>query len=217
MINLVESAYALRILWSYIKCLVYKYNLKYLIMPISYLLVIMVIVPSTESIVNIVTYQELSSYTTKVITKDEKIKYILEKYELTKKQFKVLSAIVLTEAQSNSYEDAYAVINTIYNRTHSKNWVKSISNRYGKDKGTNLYYQAIAPRQFVVYEHGSYKRNLNNTKSVGYDAIIDFLYSEEVMHNYLSFRSHNIKVKNSESFSNKGNNYFNPIKEKNRI
>ena len=129
----------------------------------------------------------------------------------------ILSAIVLTEAQNNSYEDAYAVINTIYNRTHSKNWVKSISNKYGKDKGTNLYYQAIAPRQFVVYEHGSYKKNLNNTKSVGYDAIIDFLYTEDVMHNYLSFRAHNIKIKNSETFSNKGNNYFNPIKEKNRI
>lgn len=217
MINLIESVYALRILWIYIKCLVCKYDLKYLIMPISYLLVIMIIVPSTESIVNIVTHKELSSYTIKVITKEDKVEYILEQYELTEEQFNVLSAIVLTEAQYNSYEDAYAVINTIYNRTHSKNWVTVINNRYGKDKGTNLYYQAIAPRQFVVYEHGSYKKNLNNTDSIGYDAIIDFLYSEEIMHNYLSFRSHNIKIKNSESFSNKGNNYFNPIQEKNRI
>ena len=37
------------------------------------------------------------------------------------------------------------------------------------------------------------------------------------MHNYLSFRSHNIKVKNSESFSNKGNNYFNVLNIENRI
>lgn len=217
MINLVESVYALRILWSYIKCLIYKYNLKYLGLPILYLLIIMLIVPSTKIVENEITYKEASSYKTKVVTKEDKINTILDNYNLTKEQFKILSAIVLTEAESNSYEDAYAVINTIYNRTHSKNWVKSISSRYGKGKGNSLYYQAIAPNQFVVYEHGSYKRNLNNTKSIGYDAIIDFLYTEEVMHDYLSFRSHNIKIKNSESFSKKGNNYFNPIKDSNRI
>lgn len=214
--NLVENAYALRILWSYIKCLSYKYNLKYLGLPIIYLFIILLIVTSTRVVVNEVTYKKLDSFTT-AITKEDKIKSILEKYDLTNEQFKTLSAIVLTEAEANSYEDAYAVINTIYNRTHSKNWVKSVSNRYGSGKGTNLYYQAIAPNQFVVYEHGSYKKNLNNTKSVGYDAIIDFLYTEEVMHNYLSFRAHNIKAKNSEAFSEKGNNYFNILTESNKI
>jgi len=214
--NLIESVYALRILWSYIKCLSYKYNLKYLGLPILYLFIILLVVPSTQIVVNEITYKKLDSYTT-AITKEDKVKIILEKYNLSKDQFKILSAIVLSEAQANSYEDAYAVINTIYNRTHSKNWVKSINNRYGNNKGENLYYQAIAPRQFVVYEHGSYKKNLGNTKSVGYDAIIDFLYTEEVMHNYLSFRSHNIKIKNSEAFSEKGNNYFNILKESNKI
>ena len=92
-----------------------------------------------------------------------------------------------------------------------------IYKRMGKDRGNSLYYQAIAPRQFVVYEHGSYKKNLGNTESVGYDAIIDFLYTEEVMHNYLSFRAHSIKIKNSESFSKKGNNYFNELKSGNRV
>lgn len=214
--NLIESVYALRILWSYIKCLSYKYNLKYLGLPILYLFIILLVVPSTQIVVNEIAYKKLDSYTT-AITKEDKVKIILEKYNLSKDQFKILSAIVLSEAQVNSYEDAYAVINTIYNRTHSKNWVKSINNRYGNNKGENLYYQAIAPRQFVVYEHGSYKKNLGNTKSVGYDAIIDFLYTEEVMHNYLSFRSNNIKVKNSEAFSEKGNNYFNILKESNKI
>ena len=213
--NLVESAYALRILWGYVKCLSYKYNLKYLGLPILYLFVILLVVPSTP-VVNEITYKKLDSYTS-AITKEDKIKYILEKYNLTNEQFKILSAIVLSEAQANSYDDAYAVINTIYNRIHSKNWVRSINNRYGNNKGENLYYQAIAPRQFVVYEHGSYKKNLNNTESVGYDAIIDFLYTEEVMHNYLSFRSHSIKVKNSEAFSEKGNNYFNILNENNKI
>ena len=61
------------------------------------------------------------------ITKEDKIDYILNKYNLTKNEFNTLTAIVLSEAQSNSYEDAYAVINTIYNRTHAKNWVRSCS------------------------------------------------------------------------------------------
>ena len=117
--NLVESAYALRILWGYVKCLSYKYNLKYLGLPILYLFVILLVVPSTP-VVNEITYKKLDSYTS-AITKEDKIKYILEKYNLTNEQFKILSAIVLSEAQANSYDDAYAVINTIYNRIHSKN------------------------------------------------------------------------------------------------
>ena len=56
-----------------------------------------------------------------------------------------------------------------------------------------------------------------NTESKGYEAIIDFLYTGEIMHNYLSFRSHNVKIKNSESFSNYGNNYFNILADESRI
>lgn len=214
MINLVESTYALRILWGCIKCLINKYNLKYLVLPIIYLFVILIAVPSTEVIVNEITYASLNTYSSVTVTKEYKINYILENYGLTNEQFRVLSAIVLSEAETNSYEDAYAVINTIYNRTHSKNWVRSVDNTFGKGKGENLYYQAISPNQFVVYQHGSYKRHLN---SDNIDAIIDFLYSEEIMHNYLSFRSHNTYVENYETFSNNGNKYFNGIKEENRI
>lgn len=214
--NLVDMAYALRILWSYIKCIGYKFNLKYLGLPITYLIIIMLIIPSSNVVINEITYKELSSYTI-APSKEEKRVAILEKYGLSEQEFKVLCAIVLSEAESNSYEDAYAVINTIYNRTHSKNWVRSMNNRYGKDKGLSLYYQAIAPNQFVVYEHGTYKKHLNNTSSVGYEAIIDFLYTENVIHDYLSFRAHNIKVKNSVAFSEKGNNYFNKILDENRI
>lgn len=216
MINLVESTYALRILWGYIKCLINKYNLKYLVLPITYLFVILIAVPSTQVIVNEISYASLNTYSSVTLTKEDKINYILENYGLTKEQFKVLSAIVLSEAETNSYEDAYAVINTIYNRTHSKNWVRSVDNTFGKGKGQNLYYQAISPNQFVVYQHGSYKRYLNSD-NIGTDAIIDFLYTEEVKHNYLSFRSHNTYVENYETFSDNGNKYFNEIIEENRI
>lgn len=211
-----ENKYVLHKLWSYIKCLSYKYNLKYLIIPIVYLLIIILIVPSVEITTNEVKQRKLDTYT-KSITKEDKIKSILERYKLSREQFNILSAIVLSEADKNSYEDTYAVINTIYNRAHSKNWVKSVSNRFGNNKGENLYYQAISPNQFVVYEHGTYKNNLNNTNCVGYDAIIDFLYTEEVMHNYLSFRANNVKVKNSETFSKNGNRYFNQLLDNNRI
>ena len=216
--NVVESICALRILWGYVKCIYYSYNLKYLGVPIVYLLIILLAVPSTNKIINEISYKEMNSYTiVKELTKEDKINIILNKYKLTRDEFNVLSAIVLTEAEFNSYDDAYAVINTIYNRTHSKTWVKMINKRMGNNKGNSLYYQAIAPRQFVVYEHGSYKKNLGNTESAAYDAIIDFLYTEEVMHNYLSFRAHSIKIRNSEAFSEKGNNYFNVLTDKNRI
>ncbi len=217
---LVENAYVLHFVWRYIKYIIYKFNLlvnlKYLTLPVIYLVIMFLLVPNVTMEVNVVSYQELDSYND-TITKEDKIEVILDKYNLTMKEFKILRAIVLSEAEANSYEDAYAVINTIYNRTHSKNWVKSVSNKFGKNKGYSLYYQAIHPNQFTVYQSGAYKKNLNNDKSIGNDAIIDFLYEEEIMHNYLSFRSHNIKIKNSESFSKKGNNYFNEIKEENYI
>ena len=73
------------------------------------------------------------------------------------------------------------------------------------------------PNQFVVYQHGTYKRYLNNTSLNGYNAIIDFLYNEEIMHNYLSFRSNSIIINGSEKFSDRGNNYFNILEESNRI
>lgn len=214
--NLIEGP-VLHNLWGWIKNIIYKYNLRYLALPIIYLMVILIVVPSANTVINMVTYHEMDSYTVAILTKDEKVKNILEKYNMTEQQFKVLCGIVLSEAEYNSYEDAYAVINTIYNRTHSKNWVRSIDNNFGKGKGTNLYYQAISPNQFTVYASGSYKKHMNDTNNLGYDAIIDFLYTENTMHNYLSFRSHSIKINNSESFSKNGNNYFGEIKEENRI
>lgn len=215
--NLIESTYVLHMLWGYMRYLIYKYNLRYLVLPVIYLTIILLVVPASSTIVNTFNYKEMDSFTVVVLTKEEKIQNILEKYDLSEYQFKVLCGIVLSEAEYNSYDDAYAVINTIYNRTHSKNWVKSVDNKFGQGKGMNLYYQAISPNQFVVYQSGSYLKHINDTNNSGYDAIIDFLYSENTLHNYLSFRSHSIKVNGSKSYSKNGNNYFNEIKEENRI
>ena len=191
----------------------YNYHLGYMVLPFLYLIVILcltTIEPINKS-KSIVKVSRMDSYSELSITDDVKRQIILEKYNLTNEQFNVVCAIVLAEAEYNSYEDAYAVINTIYNRTKALSWIKSIENKFGTGKGTSLYYQAISPRQFTVYESGSYKKYLNKTDFVGYDAIIDFLFTEKILHNYVSFRSHNIKVSGSESFSAKGNNYFNAI------
>lgn len=215
--NLVESGYDLRKWVKIAKCIIYRSNLKYLVLPIIYVVIMLSVLPVPNREVVKYSYISLDSYKTIAITTEDKINYILDNYNLTNEQFKVVVAIVLSEAEGNSYEDAYAVINTIYNRTHSKNWVRSVNKYFGQGKGNSLYYQAISPNQFTVYRSGAYKKHLNNTKSVGYQAIIDFLYTEKVMHNYLSFRSHSIKVSGSETFSTKGNNYFNVMKEENRV
>ncbi len=218
--KLVENTYVSHNLWGWINKKfkrIKRINSKYLVLPLIYIFVILLVVPTTNVIINRVSITRQDSYTTIVITKEDKIAYILDKYNLTNEQFKVLNAIVLSEAEFNSYEDAYAVINTIYNRTHSKNWVASGNKYFGNNKGENLYYQAIMPNQFVVYQNGTYKKYLNTTDSIGNDAIIDFLYTEDIMHDYLSFRSSYIKISGSVAFSENGNNYFNKLKEENHI
>ena len=154
---------------------------KYLVLPLIYIVIISMVVPNKVIEVNTYTVAKYDSYKTAEISNNTKLNYILKKYNLTSEQFSILCGIVLSEAEGNSYEDAYAVINTIYNRTHAKNWVRSVNNYFGKGNGTSLYYQAISPRQFTVYSSGSYKRHLNDTKSNGYKAILDFLYSENIM------------------------------------
>lgn len=212
-----ESTYALRILWGWIKCILYKNNLKYLLLPILYLSLIIILVPKTV-IQNIVTPVKLDSYVTIVLTKEEKIKYILDKYNLTEYQFKVICGVVLSEAESNSYEDAYAVINTIYNRTITQSWVYEINKIRGENAGRSLYYQAIHPNQFVVYQEGFYLGMVGITDVPGYQAIIDFLYTEDAIHEYLSFRSCDSNlVVSYEQFSSNGNKYFNLIRDEDRI
>ena len=194
-----------------------KKTSKYFVLPLIYVLIVFMVVPSKVIELNTYTTAHYDSYRTAEISNNTKKSYILKKYNLTNEEFKVLCGVVLSEAEGNSYEDAYAVINTIYNRTHAKNWVRSVNGHFGNGKGNSLYYQAISPGQFTVYKSGSYLRHVNETTTEGYKAILDFLYSEQIMHNYLSFRSHSIKVSSSESFSKNGNNYFNELKETNRI
>ena len=213
----IESGYALKSIWGKIKCDLKGIKRIYLVISIIYIVLSLLFIPKYTVFEDSVERKSFDSYTELVLTNDIKLNYILDKYNLTLNEFKILAAITLSESGSSSYYDAYAVINTIYNRTHSKNWVSTVNKHFGKDKGYSLYYQAISPGQFTVYKSGSYKRHLGETNSKGYQAILDFLYSEEKLHEYLSFRANFVNVKTYETFAKNGNKYFNKITEKNRI
>ena len=138
---------------------------KYFKQLLSYLLIIALIITSFSTNESVIYYSyniilksssvSLEEVSKKELTYKEKKNIILKKYNLSENMYQVLASIVASESKANSYNDAYAVINTIYNRTMSKRWVNHINNTYGSGKGDNLYYQAIAPNQFTVYSSGS--------------------------------------------------------------
>lgn len=145
-------------------------------------------------------------------TFEEKINIILDKYNLTREELDVCSAIACAEANGEgmNYEEAVNVICAAYNRTISSTWVSSL--------GNNLYDQMAAPSQFVVYENGNYLNYLGRTDLPGYQAVIDFLSNncEVEAHNYLSFRSNNSNINGVELVSG-GNLYFNELDAEERL
>ena len=171
---------------------------------------------------NIIAYEigektSLKNNVVKELTNEEKVGIILENYGLTEEEFNVVCAICMTESKPYSYDDAYCVINTIYNRTLSKLWHIDIEKVFGEDSGYSLFYQAIAPSQFVVYEEGRYLQYLGVKDGPCYQAVIDFLYTKNIKHDYLSFRSSNTEVRGSVQFVPGGNKYFNPLQLEDRI
>ena len=159
---------------------------------------------------NEVTSSEVATSKEVERTNEEKVSDILVKYNLTMDQFNVIVAVVMAEAGPECYDDAYAVINTIYNRTISKNWAYSIKN------GNNLYKQVIRTGQFSVYGSGIYKKYLNNTTFPAYQAVIDFLDSEIRIHDYLSFKANFVKIVGEQLYEN-GNIYHNLMQEEDLI
>lgn len=158
---------------------------------------------------------------TSEISLEEKIAYILERYQLTEDELNTILSIILAEAKQydpnissendyiDCYIDSYATTNTVYNRTISITYSNYIDTIMGEGTGTSLYYQSICPGQFTVYESGSYKKYLDMDKSElpGYLAAIDFLYTEDIMHNYLGFRSNSSPAEGRKQFVPGGNRY----------
>ncbi len=181
-------------------------------------------IPDTRNIIDFTTLQETClAIALQEVSSEEKLEYILERYHLTEKMFNILVSIILTECKSydinstdekeylDCYTDAYATINTIYNRTTSNTWSCYIDQIMGEGLGTNLYYQSICPGQFNVYENGDYLKyiDIDKTELPGYIGIIDFLYSEDKMHNYLSFVSSSCVEESKIQFVPGGNCYYN--------
>lgn len=160
--------------------------------------------------------KEVATEPVETIPEKSELEQILEMYNLTEEELDVIIAIAITES-NGTYKDAYAVINTMWNRTVSKTWINYINSIYGQDVGKSLYYQAITPGQFVVYEEGRYLNNLGVREGNAYQAIIDFLLTQNVMHNFLSFKSANTEVRGSTQFVSGGNNYHNEMDPEDKI
>ena len=119
-------------------------------------------------------------------------------YELSDADIELLCAIVSAESDK-TYDDALAVITTILNRCETDNCIRS--------HGTDPIAQATAPNQFVVYQHGSYKRYMNgNAPETVVQAVKDALAGVR-NHKYLSFRSNGTTSYSDNMISPTGNRY----------
>ena len=121
-------------------------------------------------------------------------------YTLSDSDVELLCAIVAAESDK-SYDDALAVITTILNRCETPAWIRS--------HGTDPVAQATAPNQFVVYQHGSYKRYMNgNAPETVQTAVKDALAGVR-NHRYLSFRSNGTTSYSDNKITATGNRYKN--------
>jgi hypothetical protein len=119
-------------------------------------------------------------------------------YKLSDEDIELLCAIVAAESDK-SYDDALAVITTILNRCEAPNWIRS--------HGTDPIAHATAPNQFVVYQHGSYKKYMDgNAPETVQQAVADALAGVR-NHKYLSFRSNSTTSYSNNMISPTGNRY----------
>lgn len=138
---------------------------------------------------------------------DASVEAILAEYNLTVDEFYTVVAVVAAEG-GGSYVDAYAVINTIYNRANCQRWINA-GNNIGLD-GTSLYTQVILPSQFSVYASGSYLNHMYETGTNAYNATVTLLSTRDRMHAFMSFRSSNSGASGTQ-FIEGGNIYFSNI------
>jgi len=151
-------------------------------------------------------------------TNEEKVMRICKKYKITEEEFRILAAVVMAECKRNNYTDAYAVINTIFNRAISYRWLNSVTGNLNIDpEEVNIYHQVINPNQFETYSNKMYLDFLDVKEGDAYQAIIDFLYDGDIMHNYLYFLSASHTDFYREQFVDGGNNYSGTLKPEDTI
>ena len=146
----------------------------------------------------------------------EKETFVLEYFFDSQTQLDDTIGGVAAEANW-TYEDMYCVSSTFFNRVTDPEYSK---------KGTNPYLQLIAPRQFAVYYHGTYKdyaKPINESYAQKFNmarqAFLDRFYKhykeepmkvgirEDLDHDYLEFRSPTEVNFHGEQFSKNGNVY----------
>lgn len=141
---------------------------------------------------------------------------LLATLNLTYNQFYKTVQGILAEGGAYSYKEAYAITTTILNRTIDIGYINSVNALYGPSAGRSIYYQAIKPGQFQVYDNGSYKKYVDIESYPGYQAIIDCLRAfvlnpSSRMHNYKEFRSNNTTSFSNIMFTPTGNRYDIPL------
>lgn len=137
----------------------------------------------------------------------EKFLMIMVKGGYTYEELDYVCAGCVAEAagEGTCYEDAYAVASTLLNRIHNE-W-------YYNNYGDNFYKQFTAPDQYSVVLGEMIYDYMGCIDLVGYQAVIDALYSGEPMHDYLEFRGHWVDVEvPHEQFVSNGNKFM--IKQK---
>ena len=117
---------------------------------------------------------------------------------------------------NRTYEEAYCVSNTIYNRIHSISSINYVNAVFGMNVGKSLFYQAVCPDQFVVYQNGRYYEFYNVLSGPVFRGIIDMLISEIPRHNYLQFLANETNAQ-GEIFTDRGNKYFTVLQENDRL
>lgn len=141
-------------------------------------------------------------------TYEEKMLIVMARRGNTYEEVDTVCAGGVAEAsgEGTNYIDAYAVGSTIINRTR----YRSYYNTYGDD----IYKIFTGPKQFSVYSSGLYKRFLGRIDLPGYQAMIDVLYSEESMHDYLEFRGNRVNLTIPyETFTDGGNKHIIKMQE----
>ncbi len=137
----------------------------------------------------------------------EKLDYVLTKYNLSFEQFEIVVKTLLGEGGEYDYDECYKLANSVDNRIHSSKWVNSVSKWFNDGDGYSLYYQIICPGQYAVYLDGIYKKYGDVFDYIGTFGIMDYLFKREPVTDDMSFYMG----------KNGGNVYHDPLTDNLRI
>lgn len=131
------------------------------------------------------------------VSNDEKLAFVLNYYGVSHPEFLRVAAACCAEAVTtgNNYIDTYAVANTVFNR----------ANDAGYSRSGNIYAQMVKPGQFEVFRRGMVDPLVGRTDLIGYQAVLDALYSRITIHDFVNFCAPSSSKKGGAQFTSKGN------------